>query len=98
MMQLRRISDRVPLRRITDRVARTGSEAAAQVGQKLSEVSKRSNEAAQTAFSYAMSHRKATAVVLGATVAAALLWMMQRSASYSGMRRKVVRRVRAASR
>ena len=99
MMQLRRISDRVPLRRITDRVARTGSEAAAQVGQKLSEVGKRGNEAAQTALSYAMSHRKATAaVVLGATVAAALLWMMQRSASYSGMRRKVVRRVRAASR
>ncbi len=99
MMQLRRISDRVQLRRITDRVAKTGAEAASQVGQKLTEAGKRGNEAAQSAYSYAMNHRKATAaVVLGAGVAAALLWMMQRSASYPAMRRKVVRRVRAATR
>lgn len=98
MMQLRRISDQVQLRRITDRVAKTGAEAASQVGQKLTEAGRRGNEVAQSAYSYAMSHRKATAaVVLGAGVAAALLWMMQRNGGYSATRRRVVRRVRATT-
>lgn len=99
MMQLRRISDRVPLRRITDRVAKTGAEAADQVSQKLTEAGRRGNEAARSAYGYAINHPKATAaVVLGAGVAAALIWLMQRNGGYSATRRRVVRRVRAAAR
>lgn len=79
------------LRRITDRVAQTGSEAASQVGEKLTEVGRRSNEAAQSAYSYAMSHRRATAaVILGTGIAAALLWLMQRN----GLQKKIMRQVR----
>jgi hypothetical protein len=86
------------LRRITDRVLETGSQAASQATQGLTEVSKRSNEAARSAYGYAMNHpRAAAAVVLGTGVAAALLWMMQRNGGYSAIRRKVLQRVRGTN-
>lgn len=87
------------LRRITDRVVQTGTSAAEQAGKTVTEVGKRGNEAARTAYRYAMNHPKATAaVVLGTGVAAALIWMMRRSGGYSAMRRKVLQRVRSSPR
>lgn len=87
------------LRRITDRVVQTGTSAAEQAGKSLTEARKRSNEAARSAYRYAMNHPKTTAaVVLGAGVAAALIWMMRRSGGYTEMRRKVLQRVRSESR
>lgn len=84
------------LRRITDRIAETGASAAEQAGRTVSQVGERSNEAARSAYRYVMNHPKATtAVVLGTGVAAALLWMVQRSGGYSSVRRKVLERVRS---
>jgi hypothetical protein len=86
-----------PLRRITDRVVQTGASAYEQAGKGLTEVGKKGNEAARTAYGYAVNHPKTTAaVVLGAGVAAALLWMLQRG-SYAATRRKVLKRVRSTS-
>jgi hypothetical protein len=88
-----------PLRRITDRVVQTGASAYEQAGKSLTEVGKKGNEAARSAYSYAVNHPKATtAVVLGAGVAAALIWMMQRSGGYGATRRKVLKRVRETAR
>jgi hypothetical protein len=93
---LRRITDL--RRRLTDRVVQTGASAYEQAGKTLTEVGKKGNEAARGAYGYAMNHPKATAaVVLGAGVAAALIWMLQRNGGYSATRRKVMRRVRAKS-
>ena len=87
------------LRRITDRVVQTGASAAEQAGKSLTEVGKKGNEAARSAYSYAMNHPKtAAAVVLGTGVAAALLWMLQRNGGYSATRRKVLKRVRSSAR
>jgi len=86
------------LRRITDQVVKSGSTAAEQVGRNLSKVSERGNEAARSAYSYAMNHPKTTAaVVLGTGVAAALLWMMQRNGGYAKIRRQVLQRVRGTA-
>ena len=98
MLQLRRITDRIPLRRATDKVMEAGSQAVDQAAKGLTEVGKRGNEAARGAYRYAMNHPKSTAaVVLGAGVAAALLWMMQRNGGYEATRRQVVKRVRATT-
>lgn len=83
------------LRKITDQVVSTGSSAANQVSRNLATVGHRSNEAARSAYSYAMNHPKATAaVVLGTGAAAALLWMLRRNGGYSAMRKQVLERVR----
>lgn len=87
------------LRRITDRVVQTGSQAAGQATKGLTEVGKRGNQAAKSAYGYAMNHPKATAaVVLGTGLAAALLWMAQRNGGYAQVREQVLKRVRAAGR
>jgi hypothetical protein len=83
------------LRRITDRVAKTGQAATDQVAEQLAVMSKRGNKAAKSAYGYVMNHPKsATAVVLGTAVAAGLLWFMQRNGGYNATRRKVLDRVR----
>ena len=85
------------LRRITDRVARTGQAATDQVAEQLAVMSKRGNKAAKSAYGYVMNHPKsATAVVLGTAVAAGLLWLMQRNGGYNATREKVLERVRDA--
>jgi hypothetical protein len=95
---LRRATDAHPFRRITDRVVQTGAAAAEQASKRLTEVGKKSNEAARNAYGYAMSHPKATAaVVLGTGVAAALIWMLQRNGGYSATRRRVLKRVRSTA-
>jgi hypothetical protein len=95
---LRRITDSHPLRRITDRMVQAGASAAEQAGRSLTQVGKRGNEAARSAYGYAMNHPKtAAAVVLGTGVAAALLWMLQRNGGYTATRRKVLKRVRGAA-
>jgi hypothetical protein len=87
-----------PLRRITDRVVQTGASAYEQAGKGLTEAGRKGNEAARSAYGYAMNHPKATAaVVLGTGVAAALIWMVQRSGGYRATRRKVMKRVRSAA-
>jgi hypothetical protein len=86
------------LRRITDRVARTGQAATDQVAEQLAVMSKRGNRAAKSAYGYVMNHPKsATAVVLGTAVAAGLLWFMRRNGGYDATRRKVLDRVRDTS-
>src|SRR5688572_16408429 len=87
------------MRRITDRI-REQVPSLDDVRERGSEVARsayeRSNAAARTAYDYAMNHRKTTtAVVLGAGIAAALLWMVNKSGGYAAMRRKVLERVRA---
>jgi hypothetical protein len=83
------------LRRITDRVARTGQAATDQVAEQLAVVSKHGNKAARSAYGYVMNHPKsATAVVLGTAVAAGLLWFMQRNGGYNAVRKQVLDRVR----
>jgi hypothetical protein len=95
MLQLRRITDRVQLRRATDKVVQAGSQAYDQAARGLTEVGKRGNEAARGAYNYAMNHPKTTAaVVLGAGVAAALVWMMQRNGGYTRVRRQVLQRIK----
>lgn len=95
---LRRITDQHPLRRITDRMMQAGASAAEQAGRSLTEVGKKGNEAARSAYGYAMNHPKATAaVVLGTGLAAALVWMLQRNGGYTATRRKVLKRVRGAA-
>jgi ElaB/YqjD/DUF883 family membrane-anchored ribosome-binding protein len=85
------------LRKVTDRVVRKGSNAVQNVADTVTDASKRSNQAARSAYSYAMNHPKATAaVVLGTGVAAALLWVMQRNGGYKTVHRKVLKRVRGA--
>ncbi len=87
------------LRRITDRVVQTGASAAEQAGRSLTQAGKKGNEAARSAYGYAVNHPKTTvAVVLGTGVAAALLWMLQRNGSYAATRRKVLKRVRSTAR
>lgn len=89
------------MRRITDRI-REQVPSLEDVRQRGNEVARsayeRSNVAARTAYDYAMNHRKATAaVVLGAGVAAALLWMVNRNGGYAAMRKKVLQRVRGST-
>jgi mannose/cellobiose epimerase-like protein (N-acyl-D-glucosamine 2-epimerase family) len=92
------------LRRITDQVVKTGTDAAEKVGQtaekvgqNLTEVSRRGNEAARSVYSYAMNHPKSTAaVVLGTAAAAGLLWFIQRNGGYNTLRKQVLGRVRGA--
>jgi hypothetical protein len=87
------------LRRITDRVVQTGSQAAGQASRGLVEAGKRGNEAARSAYGYAMNHpRTAAAVVLGTGVAAALIWMVRRNGGYTAIRRKMLARVRGSTR
>jgi hypothetical protein len=77
-------------RRITDRVMQGSAVAYEQASKGLTEVGKKGNEAARSAYSYARHHPKATAAVaLAAGAAAAFLWMMQRS---NGARRPRRRR------
>ena len=83
------------LRRITDRVAKTGQAATEQVGERLAEAGKRGNEAAKSAYGYVMNHPKSTeAVVLGTAVAAGLVWLVQRNGGYNAVRKQVLQRVR----
>ena len=85
------------LRRITDRVAKSGQAATEEVGERLAQAGRRGNEAAKSAYGYVMNHPKsATAVVLGTAVAAGLLWLMQRNGGYNATREKVLERVRDA--
>ena len=103
MQYLRRATDRAPdiqrhLRRITDRMMQAGSSAAEQASKGLTEAGRKGNEAARSAYSYAMNHPKSTAaVVLGTGLAAALIWMMQRNGGYAATRRKTLRRVTGSS-
>jgi hypothetical protein len=86
------------LRRITDRVARTGQAATDQVAEQLAVMGKRGNKAAKSAYGYAMNHPKSTAaVVLGTAVAAGFLWFMQRNGGYNEVRKQVLDRVRDTS-
>jgi len=86
------------LRRITDRVARTGQAATDQVAEQLAVMGKRGNRAAKSAYGYVMNHpRSATAVVLGTAVAAGLLWFMQRNGGYNEARKQVLDRVRGTA-
>jgi len=86
------------LRRITDRVARTGQAATDQVAEQLAVMGRRGNRAAKSTYGYVMNHpRSATAVVLGTAVAAGLLWFMQRNGGYNATRKKVLDRVRETS-
>ena len=83
------------LRRITDRVARTGQAATDQVAEQLAVMGKRGNRAAKSAYGYVMNHPKsATAVVLGTAMAAGLLWFMQRNGGYNEVRKQVMDRVK----
>ena len=84
------------LRRITDRVAKSGQAATEQVGERLAQAGKRGNEAAKSAYGYVMNHPKSTtAVVLGTAVAAGLVWLVQRNGGYNEVRKKVLARVRS---
>jgi hypothetical protein len=86
------------LRRITDRVAKTGQAATEQVGERLAEAGKRGNEAAKSAYGYVMNHPKSTAaVVLGTAVAAGLVWFVQRNGGYNAVRKQVLQRVRGTA-
>jgi hypothetical protein len=86
------------LRRISDRVARTGQAATDQVAEQLAVMGKRGNKAAKSAYGYVMNHpRSASAVVLGTAVAAGLLWFMQRNGGYNAVRKQVLDRVRDKS-
>jgi hypothetical protein len=86
------------LRRITDRVARTGQAATDQVAEQLAVMGKHGNKAAKSAYGYVMNHPKsATAVVLGTAVAAGLVWFMQRNGGYNAVRKQVLDRVRDTS-
>lgn len=83
------------LRRITDRVARTGQAATDQVAEQLAVMSKRGNRAAKSAYGYVMNHPKsAAAVVLGTAVAAGLVWFMRRNGGYHAVRKQILERVR----
>lgn len=83
------------LRRITDRVAQTGQAATDQVAEHLAIAGRRGNEAAKSAYGYAMNHPKsAAAVVLGTAVAAGLWWFVQRNGGYNAVRKQVLQRVR----
>jgi hypothetical protein len=83
------------LRKIRHRVVDTGSGAAQSVAATVTDAGKRSNQAAKSAYDYAMNHPKATAaVVLGTGLAAVLLWMMQRNGGYNAVREQVLKRVR----
>ena len=85
------------LRRITDRVAKSGQAATEQVGEQLAQAGKRGNEAARSAYGYVMNHPKSTtAVVLGTAVAAGLVWLVQRNGGYNAVRKQVLERVRGA--
>jgi hypothetical protein len=105
MLQLRRITDQVFNRRTSDKLAggleevrHRVEEVREQGGKVARQAYERGNEAARMAYDYAMNHRKATAaVVLGAGIAAGLLWMVQRSGGYAAMRKKVSQRVRRTS-
>ena len=108
MLQLRRVTDQVFNRRAGDKLAAGLAEVRDQVRERVGEVREqgtkvarkayqRSNDGARMAYGYAMNHPKATAaVVLGAGLAAGLLWMVQRNGGYAAMRRKVLQRVRGA--
>ena len=85
------------LRRITDRVAKTGQMATDQVAEHLAVVGKRGNEAAKNAYGYMMNHPRSTAaVVLGTAVAAGLVWLVQRNGGYNAVRKQVLQRVRGS--
>ena len=102
MLQLRRVTDQVFNRRATDRVVEGLAERAVQVRDQGSRLARqtyeRGNEAAKSAYGYAMNHPKsAVAVVLGTAVAAGLLWFVQRNGGYNAVRRQVLQKVRGAS-
>lgn len=98
MLQLRRITDQVLNRRTAEQVA-GGLDEVRQRGNEIAHKAyQRGNEAARVAYDYAMNHRKATtAVVLGAGIAAALIWMVQRNGGYAAMRKKVLQRVKGTA-
>ena len=105
MLQLRRATDRIFNRRAADKLASGLAEVRgrmSEVGEEGAKVARKAydqgNEGARKAYGYAMNHPKATAaVVLGAGLAAGLLWMVQRNGGYAAMRRKVLQRVRGTS-
>ena len=109
MLQLRRATDQIFNRRATDKLTAGLAEVRDQVRGGVAVVSEQGakvarkayehgNEGARKAYDYAMNHPRATAaVVLGAGLAAGLLWMIQRNGGYAATRRKVLQRVRGAS-
>jgi hypothetical protein len=105
MLQLRRITDQVFNRRAGDKLAGGLAEVRGRVEEVRAQGAKvarkayqRGNEGARVAYDYAVNHPKATAaVVLGAGIAAGLLWVVQRNGGYAAMRRKVLQRVRRSS-
>jgi hypothetical protein len=95
MLQLRRITDQVFNRRAADKVASGLAEVRDQGSKVARKTYERGNQGARMAYDYAMNHPKATtAVVLGAGIAAGLLWMVQRNGGYAAVRQKVMQRVR----
>lgn len=109
MLQLRRATDTIFNRRSTDKLAAGLAEVRDQVRDRMVEVRdqgtqvarkayERGNQGARVAYDYAMNHPRATAaVVLGAGLAAGLLWLVQRNGGYAATRRKVLQRVRGSS-
>ena len=109
MLQLRRATDRIFNRRTTDKLASGLAAVRDQVRGRVSEVGEQSaqvarkayergHEGARRAYDYAMNHPKATAAaVLGAGLAAGLLWMIRRNGGYAATRRKVLQNVRGAN-
>jgi hypothetical protein len=99
-MELKRVTDQVFNRRVTDRAVQTIADGYEQVrdhgGRIARKTYERGNDAAKSAYGYAMNHPKSTAaVVLGTAVAAGLWWFVQRSGGYDAVRKKVLKRVRA---
>jgi hypothetical protein len=95
MLQLRRITNQVFNRRAGDKLAGGLAEVREQGSKVAREAYQRGNQAARTTYDYAMNHPKATAaVVLGAGLAAGLLWMVQRNGGYAAVRQRVMQRVR----
>ena len=102
MLQLRRVTDQVFNRRATDRAVQAISAGVEQVRDQGSRMARqtyeRGNEAAKSAYGYAMNHPKSTAaVVLGTAVAAGLLWFIQRNGGYNAVRRQVLQSVKGSA-
>ena len=98
MLQLRRVTDQVFNRRSTDRAVAALTEVRDQGSRIARQTYARGNEAARSAYGYAMNHPKsAVAVVLGTAVAAGLVWFIQRNGGYNKVRRQVLQRVRGST-
>jgi hypothetical protein len=93
----RRIKTMLDLRKFSNQAARTGSNVVEKIGEGLNYAGRNASEGARCTYNYAMNHPKASAaVLLGAGVAAGLLWLVQRNGGFRSIYRQTVSRVRAA--